>query len=96
MEILVRIVEICPLRERAYTDKTGAPQVFVSKGFKLAHGNSLIYAEAVQETARAFEANVPSKDFYYVADINFVTREFESNGEKRFALDARIFSLNVL
>lgn len=53
MNNLMTIKKMFPIRDRAYTDRQGQPQVFTSQGFLLTDGLNTVYAETTGQYAKA-------------------------------------------
>lgn len=96
MEIIVRIERQDALVEREYTSREGGKKLFASVGFVLVHGNSRLYAIAVEEMARHLNSNKPEPQYYYVADVDFETRDYQSDKGVRTFCEIRLRKLNIL
>lgn len=89
MEVIVRIKEQAPAVVRGDRNK------FTIVGFKLLHGSDEFFAEMVKEGEQ--QVSTLSKDFYYVASIQFSTRDYkDKNNNDRFENRIRLNRLDVL
>ena len=92
MEKTVTIVEQLPLQERSYTDRSGQPQVFASRGFVLADGIDTFYAEMTGDKARTCQEL--DKNHLHRVQCQLVARTYtDQQGALRHATEVRIINL---
>lgn len=84
--MVVKIVSVMPMAQRAYTDRQGRPDVFKTKGFILLHSTGEFYVEAVQKDAEALEAmDIKSGDIAFVS-FRVVCRSYKTaQGDTRYS-----------
>lgn len=84
--MVVKIIEVLPMAERAYTDRQGRADVFKSKGFILQHSTGQFYVEAVQKDAESLDAmDIKNGDCAFVS-FRVVCRSYKTaQGETRYS-----------
>lgn len=91
----VKIIKVCALTVRNYTDRNGQPQIFKSKGFLLSNGNNMLYAEATSTYAEKLEARTFDLTQWHVVDINISVREYtDKDGVSRCSNEITLTRIN--
>lgn len=84
--MVVKIVSVMPMAQRAYTDRQGRADVFKTKGFILQHSSGEFYVEAVQKDAETLEAmDIKNGDCAFVS-FRVVCRSYKTaQGDTRYS-----------
>lgn len=84
--MVVKIVSVLPMAQRAYTDRQGRADVFKTKGFVLMHSTGEFYVEAIQKDAEALDAmDIKSGDIAFVS-FRVACRSYKTaQGETRYS-----------
>ena len=84
--MVVKIVSVMPMAQRAYTDRQGRADVFKTKGFILLHSTGEFYVEAVQKDAEALDAmDIKNGDIAFVS-FRVVCRSYKTTqGDTRYS-----------
>lgn len=95
--MVVKIVSVLPMAQRAYTDRQGRADVFKTKGFVLLHSTGEFYAEAVQKDAEALDAlDIKSGDIAFVS-FRVVCRSYKNTqGETRYSNEITLANMVLI